>query len=170
MTVGHRRTGRESANFSRNALEHLIVSLEANSNVKEINVLAHSMGSWVALEALRGQSIRHRRIGYKVTNVFLVAPDVDVDVFRTQVGRLGSPRPRILLFVSQDDRALNISRIIWGGEQRLGNVDPAEEPHRSLLASEQVMIFDLTKLRDNAHSRAFDDITEVMTMIRERVN
>jgi esterase/lipase superfamily enzyme len=161
---------RESANFSRDALEHLIAFLESNPNVKEINVLAHSMGTLVALEALRGRSIRNGRIGHKVKNVLLVAPDVDVDVFRTQVGRLGSPRPRILLFVSQDDRALNLSRIIWGGEQRLGNVNPAEEPYRSVLEREQVITFDLTKLRGNAHSRAFDDITEVMTMIRERLD
>ena len=162
---------RESANFSRDALEHVIESLEANPNVKEISVLAHSMGGWLALEALRGRSIRNGRIGYKVKNVFLVAPDVDVDVFRTQVGRLGASRPRILLFVSQDDRALNLSRIIWGGEQRLGNINPAEEPHRSKLEREQVVVFDLTKLGGkNAHSRAFNDITEVMMMVRERIN
>jgi esterase/lipase superfamily enzyme len=162
---------RESANFSRDALERVIESLEANPNVKEINVLAHSMGSWLALEALRGRSIRNGRIGYKVKNVFLVAPDVDVDVFRTQVGRLGALRPRILLFVSQDDRALNLSRIIWGGEQRLGNVNPAEEPHRSKLEQERVVVFDLTKLGGkNAHSRAFNDITQVMMMVRERIN
>jgi ferric-dicitrate binding protein FerR (iron transport regulator) len=32
-------------------------------------------------------------------------------------------------------------------------------------------VFDLTKLKssgDNAHSRAFDDITQVMAMIRDR--
>ena len=64
------------------------------------------MGNWVTLEALRGRSIRlAQRPGArdKVKNAFLVAPDVDVDVFRTQIKRMGPNRPRIALFVSQDD-------------------------------------------------------------------
>jgi len=161
---------RESANYSRDALEQLIEALELNPNVREINLLAHSMGNWVTLEALRGRSIRAGRIGKKVKNVFHDAPDVDVDVFRTQIERFGSPKPRFALFVSQDDGALRISKAIWGGEQRLGNIDPEAEPYRSTLAREQIVVFDLTKLKGNAHSRAFDDITEVMLMIRERLN
>ena len=57
-------------------------------------MLAHSMGNWVTLEALRGRSSAPAGIGHKVTNVFLVAPDVDVDVFRTQIRRMGDARPR----------------------------------------------------------------------------
>ena len=106
---------RESANYSRDELEKLIEALEANPSVKEISIVAHSMGNWIALEALRGRSIRAGKIGVKVKNVFLVAPDVDVDVFQKQIGRLGFPRPRVMLFVSQDDRALSLSKIIWGG-------------------------------------------------------
>ena len=113
---------------------------------------------------------RNPFMGKKVKNVFHDAPDVDVDVFRTQIERFGSPKPRFALFVSQDDGALSVSKAIWGGEQRLGNIDPAIEPYRSTLAQEQVVVFDLTKLKGNAHSRAFDDITEVMLMIRERLN
>jgi esterase/lipase superfamily enzyme len=161
---------RESANYSRDSLEQLIEALELNPNVKEINVLAHSMGNWITLEALRGRSIRAGRIGNKVKNVLLVSPDVDVDVFRTQIKRVGFPRPRVMLFVSQDDGALNMSKMIWGGEQRLGNIDPEAEPYRATLAQEQIIVFDLTKLKGNAHSRAFDDITEVMVMVRQRVN
>ena len=37
------------------------------------------------------------------------APDVDVDVFQTQIRRIGPQRPRFSLFVSQDDRALALS-------------------------------------------------------------
>ena len=161
---------RESANYSRDALEQLIESLERNPNVKEVNLLAHSMGNWIALEALRTRSIRTGKIGNKVRNVFLVAPDVDTDVFRTQIARIGFPRPRIMLFVSQDDGALKLSKLIWGGEQRLGDINPEAEPYRSTLAGEQIIVFDLTKLKGNAHSRAFDDITEVMLMVRERVD
>ena len=89
---------------------------------------------------------------------------------RVDKKRVGFPRPRVMLFVSQDDGALNLSKMIWGGEQRLGNIDPEAEPYRTTLAQEQIIVFDLTKLKGNAHSRAFDDITEVMVMVRQRVN
>jgi esterase/lipase superfamily enzyme len=53
----------------------------------------------------------------------LVTPDVDVDVFRTQIQRMGVARPRTALFVSQDDSALGLSKVIWGDVPRLGNID-----------------------------------------------
>ena len=63
---------RESANYSRDAFEELLTTLTANPNVKEINIVAHSMGNWVTLEALRGISIRSGKIGGKIRNVPLV--------------------------------------------------------------------------------------------------
>ena len=176
---------RESANYSRDALENLLDMLANDPSVSEINIVAHSMGNWVTLEALRGRAIRATRLADrsgripdkittadKVKNAFLVAPDVDVDVFRTQIRRMGTFKPRFLLFVSQDDKALEFSQTIWGGMQRLGDVDPVQEPYRSELARDRVEVFDLTKIKStsgSAHSRAFDDITTVVNMIRERV-
>jgi esterase/lipase superfamily enzyme len=163
---------RESANYSRDALEELIDSLDRNSSVSEINILAHSMGNWVALEALRSRYIRPGRFVDKLKNVMLVAPDVDVDVFRTQIRRMGTKRPRFALFVSQDDRALALSKTIWGGAPRLGEVNPEQDPYRSELAQDQIEVFDLTSLRkpgDDAHDRAFSDVTSVVGMIKQRL-
>lgn len=163
---------RESANFSRDALEELLDALNRNPNVTEIDLLAHSMGNWVALEALRSRYIRPVRIADKVKNVMLVAPDVDVDVFRTQIRRMGAQRPRFFLFVSQDDNALALSKTIWGGEQRLGDVDPSQDPYRAEFAQDRIEVFDLTALKragDNAHDRAFEDVTSVVGMIKQRL-
>jgi esterase/lipase superfamily enzyme len=160
---------RESANYSRGALEYLIETLAANPNVKDINIVAHSMGNWVTLEALRDMSIRTGKIGAKVRNVLLVAPDVDVDVFRTEMQSMGKSRPRFFLFASQDDGALSFSKTVWGGVQRIGAIDPAQEPYKSELAQENVEAFDLTKLKGGAHDRAFEDITTVMAMFKDRV-
>jgi esterase/lipase superfamily enzyme len=162
---------RESANYSRDALEKLLDDLASNSNVAEVNIVAHSMGNWVTLEALRTMANRSKRIAAKIKNVLLVAPDVDVDVFRTQIQSLGASRPRIALFVSRDDQALALSKTIWGGVPRLGDVDPTVEPYRSEFERDHIEVFDLTALKsagDNAHSRAFDDITTVMTMLKAR--
>ena len=91
------------------------------------------MGNWVALEALRSRYIGPGRFADKLKNVMLVAPDVDVDVFRTQIRRMGTKRPRFALFVSQDDKALALSKAIWGGSPRLGEVNPEQDPYRASL-------------------------------------
>jgi esterase/lipase superfamily enzyme len=168
---------RESANYSRDALESLLTMLTSYPAVTEVNMLAHSMGNWIALEALRGRSIRGGQTAGsvradKLKNVMLVAPDVDVDVFRMQIQRMGAARPRIALFVSQDDQALGLSKNIWGGIPRLGDVDPTQEPYRTEFERDGILVFNLTGLAspgDDAHDRAFEDVTSVMAMIQQRL-
>ena len=159
----------ESARNSREALEQLLDTIAANPNVKEVSVLCHSMGCSLTFDALSARAMSAGRIGAKIKNVLLVAPDVDVNVFRAQMPRMGSARPRFALFLSQDDRALKLSKSIWGGITRLGDVDPDQEPYKTDFQREGILVFDLTGLRGNAHSRAFEDVTSVMGMIEARL-
>jgi esterase/lipase superfamily enzyme len=101
--------------------------------------------------------------------VALVAPDVGFDAFREQIQGMGSSRPRFALFVSQDDRALKLSKSVSGGLTRLGDVNPEEEPYKSELARNNILAFDLTRLQGEAHSRAFEGATTVMGMIERRL-
>jgi esterase/lipase superfamily enzyme len=160
---------RESASSSSGALEKLLDTISQNPNVKEITVLAHSMGCGLTLEALRARAIRSGSVGDKIKNVLLVAPDVSVDVFPTEIQQMGNQRPRVALFVSQDDPALKLSRMISGGIQRVGDINPDEEPYRSEFQRLGIMVFDLSHLQGDAHSRAFEDITSVMGMIEQRL-
>jgi esterase/lipase superfamily enzyme len=85
---------------------------------------------------------------------------------------MGSARPPISLFLSRDDRALALSKRIWGDIPRLGDIDPGQEPFRSELANDRIDVYDLTKLAvagDNAHGRAFEQVTSVVAMIRDRM-
>jgi len=59
---------------------------------------------------------------------------------------MGSKRPRLALFVPQDDRALALSNIIWGGMPRLSEFNPTQDPDRRQLARDQIEVFDLTGL------------------------
>jgi esterase/lipase superfamily enzyme len=59
---------RESTNFSRDALEELLDMLSRQPRGTEVNVLAHSMGNWITLEALRGRSICASRSAYDPTS------------------------------------------------------------------------------------------------------
>jgi esterase/lipase superfamily enzyme len=60
---------------------------------------------------------------------------------------------------------LKLSKKIWGGFSRRGEIDPTQEPYKSELAQENIEVFDLTKLNCTAHDRAIDD----MTMIKDRI-
>jgi esterase/lipase superfamily enzyme len=45
--------------------------------------------------------------------------------------------------LSKHDRALALSRKIWG-EPRLGSIDPDQEPYRSTLESKQIHVVNMT--------------------------
>ncbi|NNM74255.1 alpha/beta hydrolase [Enterovirga aerilata] len=162
---------RESATYSRTALERLLTELSAEPAITDIDVLAHSMGNWVTLEALRQQAIRKGRVPAKIRNVMLAAPDIDLDVARTQVQDLGPNRPKITLFVAQDDRALAFSRLFWGSNVQLGAIDPEVEPYRSSLAKANITAVDLTRMRsgDPLHHATFAESPEVVRSIGARL-
>jgi len=142
---------RESAAYSRDALEAVLQAVVKDPNVAEVSILAHSMGNYVTIEALRQMAIRNRGLSPKIKDIMLAAPDIDADVFRRQIAEIESDdkKPPITLFVSQDDRALSISKVIAGDEPRLGAVDPTVEPYRGVLERAHVHVVDLTKLESD---------------------
>jgi esterase/lipase superfamily enzyme len=160
---------RESAIQSSVSLEQLIDTVALSPIVKEVTVLCHSMGCQLALDALQSKAMRAGSIGAKIKNVLLAAPDIDAVTFREQMQRMGRNRPRFALFLSQDDRALKISSLLSGGTTRLGGVDPNEEPYKSDLKRDGILVFDLTHSEERAHSRAFNEVTSVMGMLERRL-
>jgi len=161
----------ESASYSRDALETLLAGLQRDPAVEEIDILAHSMGNWVTLEALRQMAIREKRIAPKIKQVMLAAPDVDVDVFRRQIVEIGEKRPPFTLFVSDDDKALRASRAIWGGMPRVGAVNPHVEPYETLFQKERITPIDLTAIRtpDSIGHTKFAESPEVVRAIGVRL-
>ena len=162
---------RESANFSRTALERTLQALAADPTVKDVTVLAHSMGTWVTVEALRQMAIREDNIPSKIQNVILASPDIDVDVFARQWTEMGNKRPNFTIFVSQDDKALAMSSFISGGIKRVGSINPAEEPYRSPLEGAGITVVDLTKLRtgDRLNHGKFAESPEIVQLIGQRL-
>ncbi|MGE4172394.1 MAG: alpha/beta hydrolase [Methylocystis sp.] len=160
----------ESASYSRDALESVLQALQRDREVGEIAILAHSMGNWVTLEALRQMAIRNGQIGSKIQNVMLAAPDVDFDVFRRQIGAIGVRPSVFTLFASRDDDALAASRRFWGNT-RLGAVDPHAPPYQEVLDRERVKVVDLTGIATNdplEHSK-FASSPEVVRSIGARL-
>lgn len=157
---------RESSNYSRDALERLLQYLVKEPKVKKITILAHSMGNWVTLEALRQMAIRDGRVAPKIKLVLLASPDVDVDVSREQIEAMGPDRPHIALFVSEDDRALAASKQLWGAP-RLGAINPDIEPYKSMLERENISVINLTAFpsHDSFNHGKFAEDPKVVELI-----
>jgi esterase/lipase superfamily enzyme len=160
---------KESAHQSRQALNDLLDTVALTPGIGEVTILCHSMGCLLTMEALQARAARSGKIGAKVRNVVLVAPDLDVNIFREQMPQMGSNRPRFALFLSQDDHALKLSKSIFGGATRLGDINPEEEPYKSELAHDKILVFDVTHLEGDPHSRTFEDVRSVMGMIERRL-
>ncbi len=139
---------RESTNFSRSDLAYVLRAAAASPKVDEVVVMAHSMGAWVTMEALRQIALQDGKIPSKISNLILASPDLDVDVFRRQVVEMGKQRPDITIFVSRNDTALSVSSFIAGGVTRVGAVDLSQEPYRTQLESARgITVLDLTALQ-----------------------
>ena len=97
----------------------------------------------------------------------LASPDIDIDLFRTQIGLLPqSIRERMYMFVSRDDSALRVSRRIAGGVPRVGAADTAE------LEQFGLTVIDLSEI-DNSNSGShskFAGSPEVVQLIGAGLN
>jgi len=162
---------KESTNYSRTAFENALRTLAADPDVKDITILAHSMGTWLAMESLRQMAIRDGKVAPKITNVILASPDIDIDVFARQFTELGPNHPKFTIFVSQDDRALAASRLISGDVLRLGAIDPSAEPYRSKLETAGITVIDLTKVKsgDGMNHGKFAESPEIVQLIGQRL-
>lgn len=162
---------KESTNYSRTALEQSLRVLAADPAVKDITILAHSMGTWLAMESLRQMGIRDGHVNSKIRNVILASPDIDIQIFAKQYVEMGASKPKFTIFVSQDDRALAASSFITGNVLRLGAIDPSKEPYRSRLENAGITAIDLTKVNtgDSLHHGKFAESPEIVKLIGQRL-
>lgn len=160
---------RESTIFSRDAFEETVWQVARDPRVKDVTIMAHSMGAWLAMEGLRQMAIRRGTLPPKIRNVILASPDVDVDVFATQWRALQDTTARFTLFVSRDDRALRVSSTLAGGIDRLGLIN-TQDYYRELEKS-GIVVIDLTAMRsgDALNHGRFASSPEVVQMIGQRL-
>lgn len=157
---------KESANAARDDLEATLRML-AKMRVKSIDIIAHSMGTWVTMEALRQLAITgDRDLGGKLGYVVLASPDIDVDVFKKQMIRYGKPDKPFAILLSGDDRALKLSSLISGDKPRVGDYGNAAD-----LASYGVVVVDLTKTKsgDRLNHAKFADNPILVQLLGDRL-
>lgn len=130
-----------SATSARDRLEETL-KLVVEAGAERIDLVAHSMGSWLTMETLRqlaiaGDPTLQGRLG----DVVLASPDIDVDVFKSQMRRYGQPEKPFYVLTSQRDRALSVSGLIAGNKPRVGDYTYAED-----LAQFGVTVIDVTSV------------------------
>jgi esterase/lipase superfamily enzyme len=135
---------KDSATSSRDALEKVLLDLAALPDVGRVHILAHSMGAWLAMEALRENAIAgHPDLDGRLGDVMLAAPDLDLNVFKQQMARLAG-HARVSVFVSHADRALSLSRSLAGDRPRVGALDPSKSGDRAELDRLGVRVYDMS--------------------------
>ncbi len=156
-----------SATAARDALEDTL-RLIAKSGAKRIDIVAHSMGNWVTTEALRQLAMTgDKDLSGKLGDVILASPDLDVDVFKSQMERYGKPKRPFIVLASRDDRALDISSWIAGDKPRLGDYLDTKD-----IVNYGVTVVDLSKVKagDEFDHTTFADNPDVIKLLGEGLN
>ncbi|WP_428927286.1 alpha/beta hydrolase [Marinibacterium sp. SX1] len=158
----------DSMLFARDGLETMLLAA-GQSRAERIVLVGHSMGALLTMEALR--QIEIARPGWAtehVGGVILIAPDVDIDVFRAQVARMKSLPQPFLIFVSDRDRALSLSAFLRGkpAGERLGSLSNA-----SRMADLPVTIIDTSDHSGDAASSHLVPVTSptMIALLRRAV-
>jgi esterase/lipase superfamily enzyme len=138
---------KDSATASRDALQALLHDLGQTTGVGKIHVLAHSMGGWLTMEALRASAIAgDRTLSGHLGDVILASPDIDMDVFASQMTRI---RPaNVTVFATPNDKALSLSSALASSRQRLGGLDASKPEDRAEIESLGAKVVDITAYAD----------------------
>ena len=131
-----------SALAARNALIEGSDTL-IGTNPRAINLVAHSMGNFLSVEAMKQARIQNKfDSSGKLRNIILASADIDVDVFAEQMSVFDPSERKFYVLISEDDKALSVSRFLARGVNRVGDADVAQ------LDALGVTVIDLTKVED----------------------
>lgn len=156
-----------SALVARGKIKEMSDVLNA-TRAERVDLFAHSMGAFLTMEGLVDAS-QSGRLGRRtpINTIQLASPDIDIDLFRTQIALLPQAiREKIYLLVSKDDSALRLSRRIAGGVPRVGASDTDELEQLGLT------VIDLSEIDDSSagsHSK-FAGSPEVVRLIGTGLN
>jgi esterase/lipase superfamily enzyme len=141
--------------------------IASRSIATQFHIFAHSMGGFLTMEAIvdAAQKGEFNRTG-RLRNIVLASPDIDLDLFRSQVGEIEAEFDRFFVLLSQDDYALRASRIVAGGVQRVGAASADD------LGALGVIAIDLSEVSDSrsdSHSK-FSGSPEIVQLLGQGLN
>ena len=163
---------KDAVTYSRDQLARLLTSLSEDPRNREITLAAHSMGCWLAMEALRQLRISgNGAVLDRLDNILLAAPDIDLDVFRAQVKAVGRLDPPITVLASPDDRALSFSFLLGGDRERVGGLDVRDPRIQELASVHGIQIIDISSMAATDslhHDRYIGAAASLRTMIKPK--
>ncbi|VAV95007.1 Lipoprotein, putative [hydrothermal vent metagenome] len=116
---------RDSVAVARDQLQKLF-ELTAQAKTDRIYVMAHSLGTWLTMETLRqmriGNTRKSKKFFKKLKALALAAPDIDEDVFKSQLSRLGKLNVPFYVLRSERDQVLAFLGRFTGDVQRVGRI------------------------------------------------
>ncbi|MBK5971270.1 MULTISPECIES: alpha/beta hydrolase [Thiorhodovibrio] len=158
-------TTTESADYAVAHLKKTIRTLASTPGLERLQILAHSRGTALTLRAVSELVTEAIAAGkepvdlYKIDNLVLLSPDIDVDIAAQQItGFLSDPElmtvwpegrlPRALsgrltIYASPEDRALLVSRILFRSRNRVGQLRTEDIPESAQRYFEAVGRIDL---------------------------
>ncbi len=116
------RYRRDEANveWSVAHLERFLTDVHRKTGVKQLHVIAHSMGNRALVGALQLLRLRYPDQQPMLSQVILAAPDMDADEFRDRYAEaVDAVAKRATLYASANDRAL-LASVQLHGHRRLG--------------------------------------------------
>ncbi len=117
---------RDSAMWSRDDFERVLQGIVTPSGVGRVHIVAHSMGTMLALESLRQLHDRYGdTVDGRIGAVVFASPDIDMDVFSSAINRIGPLARKITVITATNDRALALSGQLAGGMKRVGAAEKA---------------------------------------------
>ena len=114
---------RESSEFTVFHFKRFLAWLASLPEVEGIHIIAHSRGTGVAVTGLRELVIESRARGeeplarYKLRNVVLAAPDIDLEVFmmRNETEAMSLAADRWTYYTSRSDGAIGLAQFLFSG-------------------------------------------------------
>ena len=134
----------------------------SQTNARGFDLMAHSMGAFLTMEAIVQANIAgtYNKSG-RLQNVLLAAPDIDVDLFRSQLSQMPKSKVHFYVLVSDTDSALGFSERISGGIEKVGSTNADR------LSGLGVNVIDISRIDDvgsGAHSK-FSESAEIVQLI-----
>lgn len=163
---------RESSEFATEDLKKAIRMIADTPGLQKIHLLAHSRGTDVlataasdlSVEAYIGETTLGNR--FKIGNIVLIAPDIDVDVAAVKIFKNVSdpdlpygktPRPgvavprspgfHITVYVSPEDKALATSGWLFGSLARLGRFGASRLQPEQIEEIRELALFDVIQVK-----------------------
>jgi esterase/lipase superfamily enzyme len=128
---------RESSEFAVYHLREILELMASFPEVERIHLIAHSRGTDIAVAALRELTIGARAAGvdprerFKVHNLILAAPDLDLQVAEKRIvgDHLSLSVDRLTIYTSPRDKAIGVAaRLFASPRGRLGTLGSEDLP------------------------------------------